>query len=323
MAVRPAQEAAPTEGHVPVLYEAVLDLLAPGPGDHVIDGTLGGAGHAFGLLQANAPDGRLLGLDLDPEALARAKERLAPFGKRAVLVQGSFRTLKAVAQTHHFVPADGVLLDLGLSSYQLAAPERGFSFVKDGPLDMRFDPGQGPSAADLVNTLPTAELADILYRYGEEKQSRRIAQAVVAARPLQTTQELAEIVARARARGGRRRARDKGRIHPATQTFQALRIAVNDELAALEAVLPQAVELLRPGRRLAVISFHSLEDRLVKQFFRRQAQGCICPPEQPVCTCQHQPTLRVITRRPVRPDEKEIAQNPRARSARLRVAEKL
>lgn len=316
MGAQPARGVMPSENHVPVLYEAVLAYLALSPGNHVIDGTLGGAGHAAGLLLAIAPEGRLLGLDRDPEALARARERLAPFGQRAVLVQSSFRELRAVAQMYHFVPADGVLLDLGLSSHQLASPERGFSLFKEGPLDMRFDPTQGTTAADLVNGLPTEELAEILYRYGEEKQSRRIAQAIVAARPLGTTRELAEVVAKAK--GGRR-----GRIHPATKSFQALRIAVNDELGALEEVLPQALEVLRSGGRWAVICFHSLEDRLVKRFFRSQEQDCICPPEQPTCTCQHQPTLRVITRRPVRPDDKEITQNPRARSARLRVAEKL
>jgi len=304
------------QGHVPVLYSAVLAHLALKPGDDVIDGTLGGAGHAAGLLQATAPDGRLLGLDRDPEAVARAQERLARFGQRAILVQGSFRDLKAVAGKHHFVPVDGVLLDLGVSSYQLASPERGFSFVKDGPLDMRFDPTQGPTAAELVNDLPIEELAEVLYRFGEEKQSRRIARAIAAARPLSTTGELAQVIAQAV--GGRR-----GRIHPATRSFQALRIAVNDELGALEDVLPQALELLRPGGRLAVISFHSLEDRLVKRYFRREAKDCICPPEQPVCTCEHQATLRIVTRRPVGPDENEVAQNPRSRSARLRVAEKL
>ncbi len=304
------------KGHTPVLYNVVLAHLGLGPADHVIDGTLGGGGHAIGLLEVTAPDGRLLGLDRDPEAVARAKERLAPLSHRAILVQSSFRNLKAVAQSHGFFPADAVLLDLGISSYQLESPDRGFSFVKDGPLDMRFDPTEGPTAADLVNNLPTEELAEILYRFGEEKQSRRIAREMVAARPLRTTRQLAEVIAQAV--GGPRR-----RIHPATKSFQALRIAVNDELGALEEALPQAVKVLRPGGRLAVISFHSLEDRLVKQFFRQQAKDCICPSEQPVCTCGHQPTLRIITRRPVRPDEKEIANNPRARSARLRVAEKL
>ena len=303
-------------GHVPVLYDAVLAHLALGPGKCIIDGTIGGAGHAAGILRATAPDGRLLGLDRDPEAVVRARQRLAPFGERAIVVQGSFRDLEAVAHQFHFAPADGLLLDLGLSSYQLALPERGFSFLKDGPLDMRFDPTQGLTAADLVNQLPTEELADLLYRYGEERSSRRIARAIVAARPLETTTQLAEVIVQA---VGRRR----GRLHPATRTFQALRIAVNDELGALEAVLPQAVRLLRPGGRLVVISFHSLEDRLVKRFLRREAQDCVCPPTRPVCTCGHRATLRLVTRRPVRPDATEVARNPRARSARLRVAEKV
>jgi len=187
--------------------------------------------------------------------------------------------------------------------------------MTDGPLDMRFDPtAGGPTAADLVNELPAEELAALLYRYGEERWSRRIAQAIVAARPLQTTKELAAVVERAVGR--------RGRIHPATRTFQALRIAVNDELAALEAALPQAVEVLAPGGRLAVISFHSLEDRLVKRFMRRESRDCICPPEAPICTCDHRATLRLITRRPVRPTAEEVAANPRARSARLRVAER-
>ena len=314
----PGLNATHSVGHEPVLYDEVLDFLALGPGARVIDGTLGGAGHAMGILQSTAPDGRLLGLDLDPAALDRARERLAPFGQRVILVQSSFRDLEAVAHLHHFTPVDGVLLDLGLSSYQLAAPQRGFSFMRDGPLDMRFDPTQGPTAADLVNTLTSEDLAEILYRYGEERQSRRIARAIVQARPLQTTGALADVIAQA-VSGGRRR----GRIHPATQSFQALRIAVNDELGALEAVLPQAVEILRPGGRLVVISFHSLEDRRVKRYLRREAKACICPSELPVCVCQHQPAVRVITRRPVQPGEAEVARNPRARSARLRAAEKL
>ena len=302
--------------HEPVLYKAVLSYLALHPGDNVIDGTLGGGGHAVGLLEATTPDGRLLGLDLDPEAIARARARLARFRDRVILVQSSFRELTTVAREHQFPPADAILLDLGLSSYQLASPERGFSFVKEGPLDMRFDPSKGPMAAELVNELPAEELAGILYRFGEERQSRRIAGAIVAARPIRTTTELAEVIARA-VRGPR------GRIHPATKSFQALRIAVNDELGALEDALPQAMALLKAGGRLAVISFHSLEDRIVKRFFRREASDCICPPEQPICTCDHEPSLREVTRRPVQPDEIETAENPRARSARLRIAEKL
>lgn len=302
--------------HVPVLYEAVLSYLEPSPGDCFVDGTVGGGGHAAGLLEATAPNGRLLGLDRDPEALARASQRLAPFGDRALLVHDSFRDLRAVAHAYDFTRVDGVLLDLGLSSYQLEAAERGFSFLKNGPLDMRFDPTQGPSAADLVNQLTTKELADILYRFGEERQSRRIASAIAEARPIETTGALADVIARAT--GGRR-----GRLHPATRSFQALRIAVNDELGALEDVLPQAVDVLQPGGRVAVISFHSLEDRIVKHYFREQAQDCICPPRQPICTCDHEPTVRVITRKPVRPDEAEVTENPRSRSARLRVAERI
>ena len=304
------------EGHVPVLFSEVLEHLALGPGDHVIDGTVGGGGHAVGLLQATAPDGRLLGLDRDPEAVARVKERLARESERVQIIQGSFRSIKAVARDMDFPPAGGILLDLGVSSQQLASPVRGFSFVKDGPLDMRFDPSQDRTAADLVNHLPADELAQILYRFGEERQSRRIARAIEAARPFESTRQLARVIQEA-VHGGR------GRIHPATKSFQALRIAVNDELGALEQALPQAVELLRPGGRLAVISFHSLEDRLVKRFFRDQARDCLCPPEQPISTCKHKRVLRLITRRPLRPTAGETEQNPRARSARLRVAEKL
>jgi 16S rRNA (cytosine1402-N4)-methyltransferase len=211
---------------------------------------------------------------------------------------------------------DGILLDLGLSSMQLAAADRGFSFQEDGPLDMRFDPEAKTSAADLVNRLPENELADLIYQYGEERYARRIAAAIVAARSVDTTAELADLVAKA-VPGGRKR------IHPATRTFQALRIAVNDELASVEAVLPQAVDDLKAGGRLAVIAFHSLEDRIVKRYFRRQSRDCICPPESPICTCEHQATIKEITRKPIRPTEAETRSNPRARSARLRVAEKL
>lgn len=301
--------------HIPVLLQATLSFLQVRPGGTYIDATVGGGGHAEAVLSACAPDGRLLGLDLDPNALAVAGQRLAPFGERATLRRGSFAQLAALAAD--FAPADGILFDLGLSSLQLADPSRGFSFSHPGPLDMRFDPDAGgPTAADLVNGLSVEELTQILYRYGEERQAKRIAEAIAAARPLETTEQLAEVVAAA---VGRRR----GRIHPATRTFQALRIAVNDELSVLQVALPQAVDLLKPGGRLVVISFHSLEDRIVKRFLRQESKDCICPPEVPVCICEHRARLRVLTRKPLRPGPEEVARNPRARSARLRAAERL
>ena len=302
--------------HVPVLFQAVLNGLQVRPGGRYVDATVGGGGHAAGILAASSPGGRLLGLDRDPAAVEAARVRLSSYAARVVLVHSSFSLLAEVARARQFVPVDGVLFDLGLSSLQLADPTRGFAFMADGPLDMRFDPTKGGSgAAALVNRLSPEELAALLYRYGEEKQARRIAEAIVAARPLHTTKELAIVVEQAVGR--------RGRIHPATRTFQALRIAVNDELNALEAALPQAVEILAPGGRLAVISFHSLEDRPVKRFMRRESRDCICPPEMPVCTCDHRATLRWVTRKPIRPTAEEISANPRARSARLRVAERI
>ncbi len=248
-----------------------------------------------------------------------ARARLASYLGRVVIEHCSFVHLAEVARAQQFVPVDGVLFDLGLSSLQLADPSRGLAFTADGPLDMRFDPtGGGPTAADLVNGLGPEELAALLYCYGEEKQARRIVEAILAARPLHTTKELAAVIERTVGWGRRR-----GRIHPATRTFQALRIAVNDELAAIESALPQAVEILAPGGRLAVISFHSLEDRSVKEFMRRESRDCICPPGAPVCTCGHRATLRLLTRKPVRPTAEEVAANPRSRSARLRVAERV
>jgi 16S rRNA (cytosine1402-N4)-methyltransferase len=211
---------------------------------------------------------------------------------------------------------DGIIIDLGVSSMQLDQPERGFSFLTDAPLDMRFDPGNPITAADLVNQLSTNELADLLYRYGEERQARRIARHIVQARPIKTTGELSRIIAGA-VRGERQG------IHPATRSFQALRIEVNQELAGLENVLPQAVNALNAGGRLAVISFHSLEDRIVKQYFRRESRDCICPPRQPICTCGHRASIKEINRKPVEPRQEEILQNPRSRSAKLRVVEKL
>ena len=302
--------------HIPVLFQMVLDGLQVRPGGRYVDATVGGGGHASGVLEASSPNGRLLGLDRDPAAVKAAGKRLASFGERVALVHSSFGRLAEVARARRFVPVDGILFDLGLSSLQLAGAERGFAFMVDGPLDMRFDPRSGgTTAADLVNALSAEELATLLSRYGEERQARRIAEAIVAARPLYTTTELVDVIERV--------AKRRERIHPATRTFQALRIAVNDELAVLESALPQAVEILSSGGRLVVISFHSLEDRIVKRFLRQESRDCICPPEAPVCTCAHRAVLRVISRKPLRPTAAEIADNPRARSARLRIAERI
>ncbi|MBN1954610.1 MAG: 16S rRNA (cytosine(1402)-N(4))-methyltransferase RsmH [Anaerolineae bacterium] len=300
--------------HVPVLLQPVLAFLNVRPDSTYLDGTVGGGGHAEAILSQSAPSGQLLGLDRDQEALAAARQRLAPFGQRALLRHGSYADLPELAQ--ELIPVDGVLLDLGLSSRQLADPQRGFSFSQEGPLDMRFDPAEdSPTAADLVNTLSVKELTDILYRFGEERQARRIAEAIFRARPLRSTTELAQLVAGV--------ARRTGHIHPATRTFQALRIAVNQELETLSAALPRIIELLAPGGRLVVISFHSLEDRIVKRFIRTESLDCICPPEIPVCTCNHRARLAVLTAKPVRPNTAEIEANPRSRSARLRAGKKI
>ncbi len=264
----------------------------------------------------------MLGLDADPQAVSFAQQVLQEFGSRALLRAANFRQLKAVAEALGFLPVDAILMDLGLSSRQLADAERGFAFSQSGPLDMRFDSGQGQSAGDLVNHASETELAELLWRYGEERQARRIARAIVAARPLTTTEQLAELVSRTTRHGQKGQGR-RDRIHPATRTFQALRIAVNDELGVLAQALPQALEVLRPGGRLAVISFHSLEDRMVKRFFRQEAQDCICPPEIPICACQHQAQLALITRKPIQPTSEEKARNPRSRSAKLRIVERL
>lgn len=302
--------------HVSVLYQEVLTLLAPRSGGLYLDGTLGAGGHSEGLLQASAPDGRVLGLDRDQEALQRTQARLAAYGTRLVCVAANFAAMATVAPAHGFPAVDGIVLDLGLSSDQLDSPTRGFSFRGDAPLDMRFDRTQGPTAADLINSLSEAELADLLWRYGEVAHSRRLARALAARRPITTTAQLVEVVTHHSPQ------RIRGRLHPATQVFQALRIAVNQELEALEAGLVGALRLLKPGGRLAVISFHSLEDRLVKQFLRQQSGVCRCPPQQPVCTCGRPAAVRLVTRKAVQPTAAEIARNPRSRSARLRVAER-
>ena len=305
--------------HIPVLLMEVLEGLrvAQRPAGCFIDGTLGAGGHAVAVLEV-APQARLLGLDRDPRALALAQERLAPFGERATIHHASYERLADLAPGWAGEAGiDGVLLDLGISSMQIDDAARGFAFAQEGPLDMRFDPtGGGLTAGDIVNTWETDELANVIYRYGEERNSRRIARAIVAARPLHSTQALAAVVASAQT-GPRQK------IHPATRTFQALRIAVNDELGAVERVLPVAIDLLKPGGRLAVISFHSLEDRIVKQAFKLAATDCICPPRQPVCTCDHRASVQLVTRKPLTPGPAEVAQNPRSRSARLRVVERV
>lgn len=303
--------------HISVLAREAVDALAVVPGGSYIDATLGAGGHATLALDLSAPDGRLLGLDADPEALDLARRELGRFGDRAALAHSNFRHLQDVATERGFVPADGVLFDLGLSSMQLDLWDRGFSFRRDEPLDMRFDPSQGPTAADLLRDLPEEELARVIWEYGEEPASRRIARAVArSAEEVRTTGQLAELVARSTGRS-------RGRTHPATRTFQALRIAVNDELGALAAGLEAAVRVLRPGGRLVIISFHSLEDRLVKQFIRDKSAECVCPPRQPVCTCDQVPTLRPVNRKAGKPGAEEVGDNPRSRSARLRVAERI
>jgi len=301
--------------HQPVLYQEIIHALRPKSTGFYVDGTLGAGGHAAGLLAGSEPGGRLLGLDVDPQALELARQNLAPFGERACLIRSPYSSLPEQLDKLHWDKVDGILLDLGASSMQFDTPERGFSFLADGPLDMRFDPFNPLTAAEIVNTWPEDELADLIFRYGEERASRRIARAIQQARPISGTRHLAGVIEKAIGRHGAH--------HPATQTFQALRIAVNGELEALEKTLPLAIEALAPGGRLAVISFHSLEDRLVKEYFRQESRDCIDPPQQPVCTCGHKASIVEISRRPITPGEEEISRNSRARSAKLRVAEKL
>ena len=306
-------------GHLPVMLEEAVEALRPRPGGRYIDGTFGGGGHSARLAQAVGADGALLVFDRDRRAAERAEALAAKVDARIIFVPERFSALAEVARARRFEPVDGVLLDLGISSLQLDDPERGFSFLREGPLDMRMDPTVGESAADLIAHLSEAELVQILFDYGEERQARRIARALVRERerqPIRATKQLAELVERTIGRA------PGARIHPATRTFQALRIAVNDELVELERGLHAALEVLAPGGRLVAISFHSLEDRIVKQIIAREVKGCICPPEQPVCTCGRKPRLKALGRAR-RPGAEEVERNPRARSAVMRVAERL
>ena len=299
--------------HVPVLVGKVVEWLRPRPGACLVDATVGLGGHAAALLAA-APGARLLGLDRDRAALARAAERLP--GERVVLRHACFSLLAAALAELGWDGADAVLLDLGFSSAQLDDPARGFGFQADGPLDMRMDEGSGPSAAELVNHWPEREIARILAEYGEEPRARALARAIARARPLRTTGELARVIGGVLGRG-------RPGLHPATRSFQAIRMAVNDELGELERFLADGYRVLRPRGRLAVLAYHSLEDRQVKDAFRRWAADCLCPPRTPRCVCGWSAKVRLLTRRPLRPSAREVARNPRARSARLRIVERL
>lgn len=317
----PTAGSAPLPWHRTVLAAEAVDLLAVRPGGRYADGTAGGGGHLGLLLERCAPDGRVLGLDRDPAALARCRERLGPAHPHLALRRANFAELPRVAREEGLLPLDGVLLDLGVSSYQLDTAERGFAIAHDGPLDMRMDPDHGETAAELIRRLSEGELGRLLRKLGEEPAARRVARAIKAADArgeLRGTADLARVVAGAKGSRGRRQ-----RIHPATQTFQALRLAVNDELGALQRFLDGLLDLLVPGGRVAVIAFHSLEDRLVKRHFARLVAPCTCPPDLPLCCCGKTPSLALVTRKAVKPGQEEIEANPRARSARLRVARRL
>ena len=306
--------------HTPVLLDACMDALNVRPDGVYVDGTLGRAGHASEIVK-RLTSGRLVGIDRDPEALSASALRLEPWRERVTLLHGSFADLAALLDGIGVRQADGMLFDLGVSSPQLEDPSRGFSYLHDAPLDMRMDPASPLSARDVVNTWPESELRRVLYEYGEERYAPAIARGIVRAReskPLETTGELVGII---RASMPSRALREKQ--HPAKRSFQAIRIAVNGELDALEPMLRAAVERLRPGGRLAVITFHSLEDRVVKRTLKAFQQGCVCPKEFPVCVCGRRPQVRAVTRKPITPDENELRDNPRARSAKLRAVEKL
>ena len=304
--------------HTPVLLNEALHWLNPRRDGVYVDATVGGGGHAEAILERIIPGGRLIGIDRDEVAVEAAAARLARFGEAVVLVRQNYAAIKEVLRTLGLDQVDGVLFDLGASSMQFADPTRGFSFQEAGPLDMRMDRRQPVTAADLVNRLGERELADLIWRYGEERWSRRIARAIAGSRPIHTTQALAEVVA-----GSIPRRQWPRGIHPATRTFQALRIATNDELLNLEKALPDAAEVLREAGRLCAMTFHSLEDRTIKHTFLRLSRGCTCPPGASACTCGGKQWLRILTKKPVLPSPEEVQRNPRARSAKLRAAERI
>lgn len=302
--------------HQPVLYQQIIPAIQPQRGGKYVDGTVGAGGHAWGLLNASSPDGLLLGLDVDPQALKLAAERLAEFGSRATLVHASHITLRQQLDQLGWAQVNGIVLDLGASSMQFDSPDRGFSFSHDGPLDMRFNPQNPLTAADIVNTWDERSLADVIFQYGEERLSRRVARAICKARPFSGTRQLAEVVADVIGDT------PGSKLHPATRTFQALRIAVNQELDAIHKTLPQAVDALASGGRMAVIAFHSLEDRIVKNIFRDFSRE-LRDETHPMAPVIRPAVVRLVQRKPFLPTEEEIDQNPRARSAKMRVIEKL
>ncbi len=307
--------------HVPVLLREVLEILAPAPGELFVDCTLGGGGHSRGILERTAPDGRLLGIDQDAQALEAARKNLRPFGDRVIFVHSNYSRLADILQCYAAGEVSGILFDLGVSSYQLDAPARGFSYLSDAPLDMRMDQSQPLDAWQVVNTYGEAELQRILREYGEERWAKRIAQGIVDSRrkkSIDTTGELVEVIKRAVPKG----ARMEG-SHPAKRAFQAIRIEVNDELGVLKRTLTVAARSLRKGGRLGVISFHSLEDRIVKETFRYLASDCVCPPGLPVCQCGKVAEVRILTRKPLTAGEAELAANSRAKSAKLRAVERI
>lgn len=307
--------------HLPVMPREVIELLNCKPGGIYVDGTLGGAGHTIEILKATSPYGKVIGIDRDEDALNAARKVLEPYKDRVTLVKENYSEIKEVLKDLNIDSVDGILLDVGVSSYQLEEPERGFSFRFEARLDMRMDRSQGETAFDLVNGLDEKELAGIFRNYGEEPEAKRIARAIVRARevkPVETTGDLVRIVLATVPKRFQARA-----IHPATKVFQALRIAVNDELGSLEKGLADGFDSLRTGGRMAVISFHSLEDRIVKNAFRDFATGCICPPRMPICVCGRKPAGRLVTKRALIAAEEEVAANPRSRSAKLRAVEKL
>lgn len=307
--------------HQPVMPAEVLQGLKIKPGGVYVDCTLGGAGHSKAILEEIGPSGLLIALDQDPAAIAEAEKKLAPDQNRVILVRANFATLADVLNNQGIDSVDGILFDLGTSSHQLDNPARGFSYQHDAPLDMRMDPGQQLTAGELVNNLPETELAKIIKDFSEERWAVRIASFICRDRkrqPIKTTAQLVETIKKAIPSGARRRG-----PHPAKRTFQALRIAVNKELSILEPAVLAAVEFLRPGGRICVITFHSLEDRIIKNLYRRLATSCTCPRELPVCVCGGKRTLKIISSKPVIPTNEELAHNPRARSAKLRIAEKV